>query len=204
MTQMSRLFAASLTWGARPQDFWHTSQREGERVSDFVRQLELTFPLAYGQDGIQAETRCVLMEGPVVSGAVDYHGSSICIAAKNEKQWQEERRWQEELKKWWQYHKPSVPFHFNQKEEDSHHRPSDSNTTKTSSTTTTRDAIYNCDKLGHFSSDYPDICKLNISLTMILPISYRPHETTCMTYDLLLIYAITYIVCQFLSFGVGI
>ena len=80
------------------QDFRHLTQREGETVGvgDFIRRLERTFQLAYGRDGMLPETRDALlygqlqeglrdslMEGPAVSGAVNYQ--ALCVAAKNEK-----------------------------------------------------------------------------------------------------------------------
>ena len=34
------------------QDFWHLTQKESESVSNFIHQLELTFQLAYGSDGM--------------------------------------------------------------------------------------------------------------------------------------------------------
>ena len=75
------------------QDFRHCSQSEGESVSDFIRRFERTFRLAYGRDGMLAETRDALlhgqlqeslqhrlMEAPVVSGASTY--AMLCQAAK--------------------------------------------------------------------------------------------------------------------------
>ena len=77
------------------QDFRHTAQRDSEPVSDFIRRLERTFRIAYGQDAMSPETRdtllygqlqeglCLeLMKGPAVSGARGYQ--EPCIAAKNE------------------------------------------------------------------------------------------------------------------------
>ena len=76
------------------QDFRHITQGEGEGVSSFIRRLEWTFQLAYGRDGMLPETRDALLysqlqeglrdsliEGPAVSGAIDYR--ALCIATKN-------------------------------------------------------------------------------------------------------------------------
>ena len=80
----------------------------------YVRRLERAFKVAYGRDGISAETRDTLLHGQLhaglrynlmkshaVSGAHSY--SSLCIAAKNE-----ERRLVE-LKKRQQYNKLNFP-----------------------------------------------------------------------------------------------
>ena len=77
------------------QDFQHSLQKEGETVADFVRQLEGTFMIAYGQDGMAADTRDTLlhsqwqeglryelMRSPAVSEAQTY--KELCLAAKNE------------------------------------------------------------------------------------------------------------------------
>ena len=77
------------------QDFRHTTQHESESVLDFIRRLECTFRIAYGQDPMSSETRdtllygqlqeglCLeLMKGPAVSGARGYQ--ELCIAARNE------------------------------------------------------------------------------------------------------------------------
>ena len=90
------------------QDFRHLAQEGKEKVTDFIRRLEKTFCLAYGQESMSTETRdallygqlqeglgYALMESPAVSGATGYQ--SLCVAAKNE-----ERR-QAALKKRKQY-----------------------------------------------------------------------------------------------------
>ena len=64
------------------QDFRHTCQGDHERVADFIRRLERTFNVAYGREGMSAETRDTLLHGqlqdalkhelmraPAVSGA---------------------------------------------------------------------------------------------------------------------------------------
>ena len=79
---------------AAAQDFRHTSQRESETVSDFIRRLERMFRVAYGRDDMSSETRdtllyCQLQEGlryelmkaPAVSGSSQY--LELCTAAKN-------------------------------------------------------------------------------------------------------------------------
>ena len=45
------------------QDFRHTSHNQEEPVADFVRRLERVFNLAYGRDGLSAETRDMLLHG---------------------------------------------------------------------------------------------------------------------------------------------
>ncbi len=77
------------------QDFCHASQKGKEAISDFIRWLERTFRIAYGRDGLSAETRSTLlyvqlqeglrydlMRAPVVSGALSY--AELSTAAKNE------------------------------------------------------------------------------------------------------------------------
>ena len=95
------------------QDFRHTSQGDQETVADFIRRLERTFTIAYGQDGMSLETRQTLLHGqlqeglrynlmkaPAVSGAQTY--SELCMAAKNEE------KHQAELKKWQEYQRPTA------------------------------------------------------------------------------------------------
>ena len=61
------------------------SQSEGEKIADFIGQLERTFRLAYGRGGISPETRDALlymqlqeelklslMESPSVLGSTNY------------------------------------------------------------------------------------------------------------------------------------
>ena len=77
------------------QDFRHTFQGDAERVADFIRRLERTFNIAYGRDGMSAETHATLLHGqlqdslrqelmqaPAVSGALAY--TELCLAARNE------------------------------------------------------------------------------------------------------------------------
>ncbi len=95
------------------QDFRHTTQPSEEDVASYIRRLERMFRIAYGRDGLTAETRDALLysqlhEGlryelmcaPAVSGAQAY--LPLCVAAKSE-----ERRLSE-LKKRQQYQKPST------------------------------------------------------------------------------------------------
>ena len=77
---------------AAAQDFRHTTQRESESVSDFIRRLERMFRVAYGRDDMSSETRDMLlycqvqryelMKAPAVSGSSQY--LELCTAAKNE------------------------------------------------------------------------------------------------------------------------
>ena len=73
------------------QDFRYMFQREGETITDFIRRLECSFQLAYGQDGIQPETRDTLLhsklqeglkqnmtEADVVCGVMSYKGIVPC------------------------------------------------------------------------------------------------------------------------------
>ena len=77
------------------QDFRHTTQEESESVSAFVRRLERTFRIAYGNDKLSTETRGAflygqlqdglkhsLMNSPNVSGALTY--KELVMASKNE------------------------------------------------------------------------------------------------------------------------
>jgi len=67
------------------QNFHHTVQGETELVADFIRLLERTFQIAYGQNGMSTETSDTffpsqlqeglwydLMRGSAVSGAQTY------------------------------------------------------------------------------------------------------------------------------------
>ena len=90
-------------------------------MSTYIRRLERTFRVAYGRDGLKAETRDALlhgqlheglridiMRGPAVSGARSY--LDLCVAAKNE-----ERRLAE-LRRKQQYLKAGVqPSHSGKK-----------------------------------------------------------------------------------------
>ena len=77
------------------QDFRRTVQKKAEPVSDFIRRLERTFPIAYGRDCLTQETEEMflygqlqdglhhdLMQSPSVSGALAY--KELCMAARNE------------------------------------------------------------------------------------------------------------------------
>ena len=76
------------------QEFRHLHQKDGETVSDFMRQLEKTFRIAYGKDPMTADTRQLLygqlregrqedlIKNPAVAGAKDY--LQLCMAAKGE------------------------------------------------------------------------------------------------------------------------
>ena len=62
----SRLDPGGRTLAA--QDFRHTVQGETELVADFIRRLERTFQIAYGQDGMSAETRDTLLHSQLQEG----------------------------------------------------------------------------------------------------------------------------------------
>ena len=62
----SRLDCVSKTVAA--QDFWHTTQREAESVSNFIHRLERTFRTAYGRDKMSVETRDTLLYGQLQEG----------------------------------------------------------------------------------------------------------------------------------------
>ncbi len=146
------------------QDFRHASQRELEYVGEFVRRLEKTFRLAYGDDGMRPDTRDALlfgqlqeglrynlMESPAVSGATSYQ--ALCVAAKNE-----EKR-QAALKKRRQYNPQSNPQWTRPIKRSAdvvtsggsattHHPP------RTSPSQPGRRATcWNCDKPGHLAKD---------------------------------------------------
>ena len=79
------------------QDFRHTTQQLGEKVTDFVRRLERAFNIAYGRETLTKETReaflygqlqegllIQLLQNAAVSGAQNYR--ELVMAAKNEEQ----------------------------------------------------------------------------------------------------------------------
>ena len=85
----------SENWVIAATDFRHTSQKDGESTSNFIRQLEQTFQVAYRRDRMSAETKDTLLHGrlqeglhyelmrsPAVSGAQS--DEELCLAAKNE------------------------------------------------------------------------------------------------------------------------
>ena len=78
-------------------------QKDAEVVADFIRRLEQTFRIAYGNDRLSAETREAFlysqlqeglrtdfMQNPSVSGALTY--KTLCMAARNEEQRREEMK----------------------------------------------------------------------------------------------------------------
>ena len=94
------------------QESRHTSQGDEEKVADFIRKLERKFNVAYGREGMSAETQDTLLHGqlqdglrheimqaPAVSCAQTY--PELCLEVRNE-----EKRL-EELKKRQQYLKQS-------------------------------------------------------------------------------------------------
>ena len=92
----------ALQWRLEPktrtlaaQDFRHTSQNDGESVSNFIRRMERTFAITYRVDDMSMETRETLLHGqlqeglsyqimkaPAVSGAQSYR--ELVMAAKHE------------------------------------------------------------------------------------------------------------------------
>ena len=143
------------------QDFRHASQRDDETVSDFIRRIERHYRVAYGRDGLGAETRNALlhsqlqeglklelMKASSVSGAGTYQ--ALCLAAKNE-----ERRLAELRKR--HFYKKSLPGHSQTTvaPSQSHKRgqgdrrppPKDRGSGKSSL------RCYNCNEVGHLSKD---------------------------------------------------
>jgi len=153
----ARLDPGSKTLAA--QEFRHTIQGSDESVSTYIRRLERTFRVAYGRDGLKAETRDALlhgqlheglridiMRGPAVSGARSY--LDLCVAAKNE-----ERRLAE-LRRKQQYLKAGVqPSHSGKKLPEAK-----ASSEKQPSTLETR-RCYVCGKPGHLANK----CKLKRS-----------------------------------------
>jgi hypothetical protein len=138
------------------QEFRHTSQKDNEGVSDFIRRLERVFRVAYGRDGLLSETRDALlysqlqeglklslMEGPAVSGASDY--KSLCIAAKNE-----ERR-QAALKQRKQYNSERAPKKSNPGGGETTPKPSDEQ--KSGNDTPRTRNCWNCGEPGHVAAN---------------------------------------------------
>ena len=150
------------------QDFRHTFQEEGEKISDYIHRLEQTFRLAYGHDRMLPETRRTLlygqmkdglayslMESPAVSGAADYQ--ALCLAAKGE-----EKRLAE-LKKRRQYNQKTgvqtQPMKIPSKDLN-HREQGGAATTPNKSAFVPRERrdpksgeCWNCGKLGHRSRD---------------------------------------------------
>jgi len=70
MIQLLQLCAAGLILEVRQ---WHTldfciSQKEGESISNFIRQLKRTFQLAYRWDGMLPKTRDALLYSQLQEG----------------------------------------------------------------------------------------------------------------------------------------
>ena len=143
------------------QDFRHASQRDDEAVSDFIRRIERHYRVAYGRDGLGAETRNALlhsqlqeglqlelMKASSVSGAGTHQ--ALCLAAKNEE------RQLAELRKRHLY-KKSLPGHLqttvapSQSLKRGHGKrrppPKDRGSGKF------RLRCYNCNEFGHLSKD---------------------------------------------------
>ena len=75
------------------QEFRHALQGSAESVTDYICRLERLFQIAYGRDGVSAETRDALLysqlqeglrytliKSPAVSGADSYQ--QLCMAAR--------------------------------------------------------------------------------------------------------------------------
>ena len=80
---------------AAVQDFRHACQQDNEMVTDYIRQLERCYQLAYGKDKLSSETKEAILFGqlqagliyqivksPAVSGSQSYR--ALCTAAKAE------------------------------------------------------------------------------------------------------------------------
>ena len=143
------------------QDFRHTSQKESEKVADFIRRLERTFRIAYGKDNMGQDTRDALlytqlleglrmdlMRSPAVSGAHSY--TELSIAARSE-----EQRLQE-LKKRQQYQStlPKKTFTKETKPTDQPAAPGRGQMGKNNTQSGKRwPYCHGCGKVGHFSRD---------------------------------------------------
>ncbi len=135
------------------QEFRHAAQKPNESVSDFIRNLEKCFKLAYGRDGLTLETQCALLyaqmyeglklglvKAPLVSGAQTYQ--ALCIAAKAE-----EHRLSE-LRKRKQFQQPTGQKNGSSSERQSTKMsPAENNRSSTKS--------YQCGERGHFSYQCP-------------------------------------------------
>ena len=150
-----RLDPGSKTLAA--QDFRHTSQKDGEAVSDFIRRLERTFRIAYGRDAMATDTRDTLLHGqlqeglrfelmraPAVSGAQNY--KELCVAARNE-----EKRLAE-LKKRQGYQKQTTTLSSLAKKPTFTKPPDKQTPTKPTPAYNPR-SCYNCGDIGRFARD---------------------------------------------------
>ena len=152
------------------QDFRHTSQKDNESVTEFIRRLECVFRVAYGRDNMSADTRDTLLHGqlqdglkqelmaaPAVSGSQTFR--ELCLASKNE-----EKRLVE-LRKRRQYanqrQTPVDPRFVNQRQTTVDRRfgrptgaaPMAAYPRSPQSTFERR--CYNCDQVGHRYKDCP-------------------------------------------------
>ena len=146
------------------QDFRHAAQEDEEKVCDFIHRLEHLFILAYGHESMSDETRSTLiyrqlqeglkqkiMKAPAVSGATDYQ--ALCIAAKAEE------RQLAELKKRRQCSSESKPGQTQGTQSDSGKKSQFVSTGslpakgKRSERKNQMLKCWNCDKIGHISSE---------------------------------------------------
>ena len=145
------------------QDFRHTSQAEDEKVAHFIRRLERTFNVAYGREGMSAETRDTFLHGQLqdglkhelmraaaVSGVQSY--KALCLTARNE-----EKRLAE-LKKRQQYLKsastppcPTKKFIETRSSMPSANKTQVPSVSKTTNQETKR--CFMCHKPGHLARD---------------------------------------------------
>ena len=144
------------------QEFRHTLQRSSESVSDFIRRLEKTFQIAYGQDNLSTATREALLYGqlyeglsyeimlcPAVSGSQGYR--ELSTAAKGE-----ERRLAA-LKQRQQYSKATNPALTSQSRQSKPMKTRQRKQEVSSGSSATPDTreCYICSKIGHFANKCP-------------------------------------------------
>ena len=77
------------------QDFWHACQKDNEMVTDYIRQLERCYQLAYSGDKLSSEMKEAILFGELQAGSTyqivkkpAFSGSqyykALCTAAKAE------------------------------------------------------------------------------------------------------------------------
>ena len=141
------------------QDFRHTTQRESETVTDFIRRLERTFRIAYGREIMGKETREALLYGqlqeglrqefmrsPAVYGATSY--PELLMAAKNEEQRQNELR---KRKQYQTSVTPKTIKHFGKEETPKSKMSSEVGKAITNQPRAGKGPCHTCGEMGHFA-----------------------------------------------------